>query len=100
MSHDEREKLTKRVTFFGGKAAPGYALAKNVIKLVNVIANKVNNDEDVNKYYKIVFLPDYKVSSTQRYFPKYFNCWYGSFRYILNEIHYDWFNYFRYSLWC
>ena len=69
MSHDEREKLTKRVTFFGGKAAPGYALAKNVIKLVNMIANKVNNDGDVNKYYKIVFLPDYKVSSAQIIIP-------------------------------
>ena len=69
MSHDEKQKLTKRVTFFGGKAAPGYALAKNVIRLVNMIANKVNNDGDVNQYYKIVFLPDYKVSSAQIIIP-------------------------------
>ena len=69
MSHDQKQKLTKRVTFFGGKAAPGYALAKNVIKLINMISNVVNNDGDVNQYYKIVFLPDYKVSSAQIIIP-------------------------------
>ena len=69
MSPGEREKVNKRVTFFGGKSAPGYALAKNTIKLINMVANTVNNDSDVNKYYKVIFLPDYKVSSAQIIIP-------------------------------
>jgi len=69
MSPGDREKVNKRVTFFGGKSAPGYALAKNVIKLINMVANTVNNDSDVNKYYKVIFLPDYKVSSAQVIIP-------------------------------
>ena len=69
MSPEERKNVTKRVTFFGGKAAPGYALAKNVIKLINIVANVVNHDNDVSPYFKMIFLPDYKVSSAQIIIP-------------------------------
>jgi starch phosphorylase len=69
MSPEEKNKLVKRVTFFGGKAAPGYLVAKNVIKLINLIANTVNNDKDVNQFYNVHFVPDYKVSLAQNIIP-------------------------------
>ena len=69
MTIEEKMKLNKRVTFFGGKSAPGYILAKNIIKLINIIANKINNDEEVNPYFKMIFIPDYKVSTAEIIIP-------------------------------
>ena len=69
MSIEEKKKLNKRVTFFGGKSAPGYVLAKNIIKLINMVGNTVNKDKEVSPYFKVIFLPDYKVSSAQIIIP-------------------------------
>ncbi|MFH1074359.1 MAG: glycogen/starch/alpha-glucan phosphorylase [Candidatus Firestonebacteria bacterium] len=58
-----------RTFIFGGKAAPGYALAKLTIKFINSIAAVINNDKEIKGRIKIVFLEDYRVSLAQKIFP-------------------------------
>jgi starch phosphorylase len=58
-----------RTIIFGGKAAPGYVLAKRIIKLINAIGDKVNHDADVGELLRVVFLADYRVSLAERIFP-------------------------------
>ncbi|MDD6467269.1 MAG: glycogen/starch/alpha-glucan phosphorylase [Erysipelotrichaceae bacterium] len=51
-----------RTFFFAAKAAPAYVFAKSVIQLIHAVAAKVNNDPQVNRFMKVVFIPNYSVS--------------------------------------
>jgi starch phosphorylase len=61
--------VVPRTVIFGGKAAPGYFMAKMVIKLVNSVADVVNNDPDVAGRLKVVFVANYSVSLGQFAYP-------------------------------
>ena len=69
MKNGTVKNATPRTFLFGGKAAPGYKMAKLVIKLICTVADLVNSDPEIRKHLHVVFVPDYSVSVGQRIYP-------------------------------
>jgi len=69
IKHNPQVHIVPRTFLFGGKAAPGYFMAKLIIKLINSVAEVVNTDPDVAGRLRVVFLPDYNVTFGQRVYP-------------------------------
>jgi starch phosphorylase len=66
---DSRCELTPRTFIFGGKAAPGYYLAKLMVRLINAVGEVVNRDPAVRGRLKVAFLPNFNVTNGQRIYP-------------------------------
>jgi starch phosphorylase len=65
MSPEERKQVMPRVAIFGGKAAPGYWMAKTIIHLICSVGEVVNQDKDVGDLLKVIFIQDYNVSKAE-----------------------------------
>lgn len=61
--------IVPRTFIFGGKAAPGYFMAKLIIKLINAVGEVINNDPAVNGTLRVIFMPDFNVKRAQRLYP-------------------------------
>lgn len=69
MTPEERKKQLPRVSIFGGKAAPGYWMAKQIIHLINNVGSVVNKDSDIGDLLKVIYLEDYNVSKAEMIIP-------------------------------
>jgi starch phosphorylase len=69
MKRNPKVDITPLTVIFGGKAAPGYFVAKRIIKLINSVAEVVNNDPDLHGRLRVVFFPDFNVSNGHIVYP-------------------------------
>ncbi len=69
LKHNPGLRIPPQAFIFGGKAAPGYFMAKRIIKLINAVGEVVNKDPDVNKYLKVAFVPNFNVQNAQLIYP-------------------------------
>lgn len=65
IKNGDTEDWTNRCVLIGGKAAPGYWIAKSIIKLINNVAEVINNDPEVGSLLKVAFIPNYNVSKME-----------------------------------
>ncbi|MGE5420189.1 MAG: glycogen/starch/alpha-glucan phosphorylase [Chloroflexota bacterium] len=69
IKHNPGIDIVPRTYIFGGKAAPGYHMAKLIVKMINSVGDVVNNDPDVKDRMKVVFFPDFNVTNAQHIYP-------------------------------
>jgi starch phosphorylase len=69
LRRDPQADVPARTFIFGGKAAPGYFMAKRIIKFINSIADLVNSDPVVHNRLKVVYFPDFNVTNAQFIYP-------------------------------
>ena len=69
IKNGQTDNIVPRTVIFGGKAAPGYYMAKLIIRFINNIAEVVNNDPDTRDLLKVVFLPNYSVKLGEKVYP-------------------------------
>ena len=69
LRENPKTHVPPRTFFFAGKAAPGYHLAKLIIKFINNVADKIDNDPTMRGQIKVVFVPEYDVSLAERLIP-------------------------------
>ncbi|MEL7068548.1 MAG: glycogen/starch/alpha-glucan phosphorylase [Cyanobacteria bacterium J06581_3] len=69
LKQNPQMEITPRTFIFAGKAAPGYHMAKLMIKLITAVGDMINKDPDLHNQIKVIFLPNYNVTNSQRIYP-------------------------------
>jgi len=69
LKQNPKAKAPPRTFIFGGKAAPGYYMAKLIIKLINAVGDVINNDPEARERLRVVFFPNFSVKTAQRIYP-------------------------------